>query len=105
MSEPAIKPQSPPVIIRPDKETFLAEENPREAMMERFDHAAQILNLDPGLYKVPRNPEMQVIVSVPALRAPGALEVPMGYRVLYNAARAAAEGGMRVDRDVTPEAV
>src|SRR3989441_4048745 len=41
----------------PDKETFLAEENPFEAMMERFDHAAQLLNLDPGLYKVLRSEE------------------------------------------------
>src|SRR5947209_16948295 len=71
MSEPAIKPPAPPAIIRPDKDTFLAEENPFEAMMERFDHAAQLLNLDPGLYKVLRNPEKQIIVSVPVLRDSG----------------------------------
>jgi len=71
MSEPAIKPPAPPTIIRPDKDTFLAEENPFEAMMERFDHAAQLLNLDPGLYKVLRNPEKQIIVSVPVLRDSG----------------------------------
>ena len=46
MSEPAIKPPPQSTIIRPDKDTFLAEENPFEAMMERFDHAAQLLNLD-----------------------------------------------------------
>ena len=34
---------SEPAIIRPDKQTFLAEENPFEAMMERFDHAATLL--------------------------------------------------------------
>src|SRR5437879_3368402 len=49
MSEPAIQPQGH-LGIRPDKETFLAEENPFEAMMERFDHAAQLLSLDPGRY-------------------------------------------------------
>jgi len=37
LSEPAIKPQGH-IGIRPDKDTFLAEENPFEAMMERFDH-------------------------------------------------------------------
>src|SRR2546425_2375426 len=69
LSEPAIKPPQPHPGIRPDKDTFLAEENPFEAMMERFDHAAQLLNLDPGLYKVLRNPEKQIIVSVPVLRS------------------------------------
>jgi glutamate dehydrogenase (NAD(P)+) len=41
-------------IIRPDKDRFLGEENPFEAMMLRFDFAATKLNLDPGLYKVLR---------------------------------------------------
>src|SRR5712691_7166839 len=86
MSEPAIQPQGH-LGIRPDKETFLAEENPFEAMMERFDHAAQLLNLDPGLYKVLRNPEKQIIVSVPVLRDSGEVEVFTGYRVLYNTSR------------------
>ncbi len=38
-------------IIGRDKDIVLAEENPFEAMMERFDHAAKLLNLDRGLYK------------------------------------------------------
>ena len=80
MSDPAIK--SEPHIIRPDKDTFLAEENPFEAMMERFDHAAQLLKLDPGLYKVLRNPEKQIITSVPIVRDSGDVEVYTGYRVL-----------------------
>ena len=47
-------------LIRPDKDTFLSEENPFEAMMSRFDFAAQKLSLDPGLYKVLRSPEKQI---------------------------------------------
>ncbi len=105
MSEPAIKGQSHPAIIRPDKDTFLAEENPFEAMMERFDHAAQLLNLDPGLYKVLRNPEKQIIVSVPVLRDNGEVEVYTGYRVLYNTSRGPAKGGIRFDLNVTLEEV
>src|SRR3989449_1098554 len=105
MSEPAIKPPTAPVIIRPDKDTFLAEENPFEAMMERFDHAAQLLNLDPGLYKVLRNPEKQIIVSVPVLRDSGEVEVFTGYRVLYNTSRGPAKGGIRFDLSVTLEEV
>jgi glutamate dehydrogenase (NAD(P)+) len=94
-----------PAIIRPDKETFLAEENPFEAMMERFDHAAQLLNLDRGLYKVLRNPEKQIIVSVPILRDNGEVEVFTGYRVLYNTSRGPAKGGIRFDLNVTLEEV
>jgi glutamate dehydrogenase (NAD(P)+) len=104
MSEPAIQPLGHPG-IRPDKDTFLAEENPFEAMMERFDHAAQLLNLDPGLYKVLRNPEKQVIVSLPVLRDSGELEVYTGYRVLYNTSRGPAKGGIRFDLNVTLEEV
>src|SRR5205809_2316444 len=92
MSEPAIKPPTAPVIIRPDKDTFLAEENPFEAIMERFDHAAQLLNLDPGLYKDLRNPEKQIIVSVPVLRDSGKGKECTGTRVRYNTPRGRARG-------------
>ena len=44
-------------IVRPDKDRFLNEENPFEAMMSRFDRAAELLDLEPGLYKVLRHPE------------------------------------------------
>ncbi len=96
---------SEPAIIRPDKQTFLAEENPFEAMMERFDHAAKLINLDRGLYKVLRNPEKQIITSVPILRDNGEVEVFTGYRVLYNTSRGPAKGGIRFDLNVTLEEV
>ena len=38
-----------------------------KAMMERFDRAADLLSLDPGLYKVLRHPEKQIITSVPVM--------------------------------------
>src|SRR5216110_1023453 len=103
MSEPAIHTERP--VIRPEKDTFLAEENPFEAMMERFDHAAQLLKLDPGLYKVLRNPEKQIITSVPIVRDNGEVEVYTGYRVLYNTSRGPAKGGIRFDLNVTLEEV
>src|SRR6185369_13205402 len=61
-------------IVHPDKDTFLNEENPFEAMMSRFDRAAQLLDLEPGLYKVLRHPEKQIIVSVPVMMGIGELE-------------------------------
>jgi glutamate dehydrogenase (NAD(P)+) len=92
-------------IVRPDKDTFLDEENPFEAMMLRFDRAAELLDLEPGLYKVLRNPEKQVIVSIPVLKDNGEVEVYTGYRVLYNTSRGPAKGGIRFDMQVTLEEV
>jgi glutamate dehydrogenase (NAD(P)+) len=92
-------------LIRPDKDRFLAEENPFEAMMSRFDFAAQKLSLDPGLYQVLRAPEKQVIVAVPYLRDRGDVEVLTGYRVLHNRARGPAKGGIRFDLGVTLDEV
>ncbi|MEO5904796.1 MAG: Glu/Leu/Phe/Val dehydrogenase, partial [Gemmatimonadaceae bacterium] len=62
-------------IVKPDKDTFLNEENPFEAMMLRFDRAAELLDLEPGLYKVLRHPEKQIIVSIPVTRDNGEVEV------------------------------
>ena len=92
-------------IVRPDKDRFLNEENPFEAMMSRFDRAAQLLDLEPGLYKVLRHPEKQIIVSVPVLMDSGEVEVFTGYRVLYNTSRGPAKGGIRFDMQVNLEEV
>jgi glutamate dehydrogenase (NAD(P)+) len=92
-------------IIRPDKDRFLAEENPFEAMMSRFDYAAQRLNLDPGLYKVLRHPEKQLITSVPIARDNGEVEVFTGIRVVHNSSRGPAKGGIRFDMNVTLDEV
>ena len=92
-------------IVKPDKDTFLNEENPFEAMMLRFDRAAELLDLEPGLYKVLRHPEKQIIVSIPVLKDNGEVEVYTGYRVLYNTSRGPAKGGIRFDMQVTLEEV
>jgi glutamate dehydrogenase (NAD(P)+) len=93
-------------LIRPDRDLrFASEENPFEAMMSRFDDAADRLKLDPGLYKVLRSPEKQIIISVPVLRDNGEVDVFTGYRVLYNTSRGPAKGGIRFDLNVTLDEV
>jgi glutamate dehydrogenase (NAD(P)+) len=92
-------------IVQPDKDRFLNEANPFEAMMARFDRAAELLDLEPGIYKVLRNPEKQVIVSIPIQMDSGDVEVFTGYRVLYNTSRGPAKGGIRFDMQVTLEEV
>ncbi|MGQ0561418.1 MAG: Glu/Leu/Phe/Val family dehydrogenase [Gemmatimonadota bacterium] len=81
------------------------EENPFEAMMERFDRAAELLSLDPGLYRVLRNPERQIITSVPVMMDNGEIEVFKGYRVHYNTSRGPAKGGIRYDLAVNLDEV
>jgi glutamate dehydrogenase (NAD(P)+) len=94
-------------VMRKEKDTFLSstEENPFEAMIARFDVAAQKLSLDPGLYKVLTHPEKQIIVSVPIRLDNGEVEVYTGYRVLHNTSRGPAKGGIRFDMQVTLDEV
>jgi glutamate dehydrogenase (NAD(P)+) len=92
-------------LVRPDKDRFLAEENPFEEMMSRFDKAAELLDLEPGLYKVLRQAEKQIIVSIPVMMDNGQVDVYEGYRVLYNTSRGPAKGGIRFDMNVTLEEV
>src|SRR3982075_503530 len=88
-----------------DKDHFLDEENPFEAMMSRFDRAAELLDLEPGLYKVLRHPEKQIIISIPVLMDNGEVEVFEGIRVLYNTSRGPAKGGIRFDMRVNLDEV
>ncbi len=98
-------PRPSQTVIGRHKDTFLSEENPFEAMMSRFDYAAQRLNMDPGLYRILRHPDKQIIVSCPVVRDSGEVEVFTGYRVLYNMARGPAKGGIRFDLNVTLDEV
>ncbi len=81
------------------------EENPFEAMMQRFDRAAELLELDRGIYKILRHPEKQIITSIPVAMDNGEVEVFQGYRVLYNTSRGPAKGGIRFDMGVTLDEV
>src|SRR5258708_7759052 len=92
-------------IVKPEKGRFLHEENAVEAVMSRFVRAVQLLDLEPGLYKVLRPPEKQIIVSMPVMMDNGEVEVFPGHRVLYNTSRGPAKGGIRFDMNVSLEEV
>jgi glutamate dehydrogenase (NAD(P)+) len=81
------------------------EDNPFEAMMQRFDRAAELLNLEAGIYRILRHPEKQIITSIPVAMDNGDVEVFTGYRVLYNTSRGPAKGGIRFDLNVTLDEV
>lgn len=83
----------------------IKEDNPFESMMSRFDHAAQLLQLDLDLYKVLRVPNREISVYIPVFMDDGRIEVFTGYRVQHNFARGPAKGGIRYAPDVTLDEV
>ena len=82
-----------------------AEENPFESMKARFDRAAQLLNLEPDLYRVMIVPNRELKVYIPVRMDSGRIEVFEGYRVQHNFARGPAKGGIRYSPDVTLDEV
>lgn len=76
------------------------DDDPFESMMARFKVAAEILNLDPGVYEYLRTPLRQIIVSVPIQMDDGKIEVFEGYRVIHNEVRGPSKGGIRYTPDL-----
>jgi len=74
-------------------------------MMKRFDKAAEILQLEPGVYEFLKTPALQVIVSIPIQMDDGTIKVFEGYRVIHNYALGPAKGGIRYAPDVTLDEV
>ena len=101
----AINPRPSQNVMKPEKDRFLAAENPFEQMMSRFDDAAKRLGLEPGLYKILRMPEKAITVAVPVRLDNGDVEVYTGYRVIYNTSRGPAKGGIRFDMQVSLDEV
>jgi len=83
----------------------MAQEGIFGAMLQEFDGAARLLQLDPGLWKVLTSPKRQIIVSCPVAMDNGQIEVFTGYRVQYNITLGPAKGGIRYHPDVTLDEV
>lgn len=76
-----------------------------ESMMERFDEAATLLNLDPNIYKILRWPNREITMYIPVLMDDGNYQVFTGYRVQHNFARGPAKGGIRFSPEVSLDEV
>ncbi len=76
------------------------------AMLQEFEGAARILNLDPGIWQILTHPKRQIIVSVPGPAwTTDEIEVFTGYRVQYNITLGPAKGGIRYHPGVTLDEV
>ncbi len=76
-------------------------EDPFESMMSRFDIAAEILNLETGVYDYLKTPQMQIITSIPIQMDDGTIEVFEGYRVIHSSVRGPSKGGIRYSPNIT----
>jgi glutamate dehydrogenase (NAD(P)+) len=70
-------------------------------MMERFDVAAEILELSPGFYEYLCRPARMHITSIPVEMDSGRIKVFEGYRVIHNNVLGPSKGGIRFAPDVT----
>jgi glutamate dehydrogenase (NAD(P)+) len=75
------------------------------AMLQEFDLAARILNLEPGIWNILTHPKRQIVVSCPVQMDNGEIEVFTGYRVQYNITLGPAKGGIRYHPDVSLDEV
>lgn len=83
----------------------LDEESPFESMMERFRFAAEILELDEGMFQYLASPVKQVIVSIPVVMDDGKIKVFEGYRVIHDNVLGPSKGGIRFAPDVNLDEV
>src|ERR1700682_2704735 len=74
-------------------------------MLQEFDGAARILNLEPGIWKILTHPKRQIMVSCPVQMDNGEIEVFAGYRVQYNVSLGPAKGGIRYHPKVSLDEV
>src|ERR1700746_2293271 len=75
------------------------------AMLQEFEGAAKLLDLDPGIWKILTHPKRQVTVSCPVQMDNGRIEVFTGYRVQYNITLGPAKGGIRYHPGVSLDEV
>ena len=76
-------------------------DDPFQSMMERFDVAAEILELNPGFYEYLCRPTRMHITSVPVEMDSGQVKVYDGYRVIHNNVLGPSKGGIRFAPDVS----
>ena len=74
-------------------------------MLQEFEGAARILNLEPGLWRMLTHAKRQIIVSCPVQMDNGEIQVFTGFRVQYNVTLGPAKGGIRYHPGVTLDEV
>ncbi len=79
--------------------------NPYVAAQTQFDHVADIIDLDPSVRQLLRQPSREVHFTIPVKMDDGTTKVFNGYRIQHNAARGPAKGGIRFHPHETADTV
>jgi len=80
-------------------------DDPFQSMVERFDIAAEILELDPGFYEYLITPSRVHITAVPVVQDSGRVKMYEGIRVIHNEVLGPSKGGIRFAPDVSIDEV
>lgn len=80
-------------------------ENPFLMAQQQCDDCAAILNIDPNVREIIREPMQETHVSIPVRMDDGSIRVFKGFRVIHNTALGPAKGGIRFHPDETADTV
>ncbi len=83
----------------------VAENNPFEIVRKQIDKCAEILELEPQVTALLKNPLRELHVSIPVRMDDGSVKVFQGFRVQYNDARGIGKGGIRFHPEETIDTV
>ncbi|HTB30517.1 MAG TPA: Glu/Leu/Phe/Val dehydrogenase, partial [Bacteroidia bacterium] len=76
-----------------------------EAVLARFNQAAEIYKLPSDIAEILRSPEKQVKVSLPVMMDSGKVKVFEGYRIVHSTYLGPSKGGIRYALDVNDDEV
>lgn len=79
--------------------------NPLQNVQTQMKIACDVLNLDPAVYELLREPHRIIEISIPVKMDDGSLKVFKGYRSVYNDAAGPGKGGIRFHPDVNRDEV
>lgn len=91
-------------IITQNSANSVGAQPPRQTLwdtaLRQLDEVAERIKLDPGIHKILRHPERELVVAVPVMMDDGQIEVFTGYRVQHSSARGPCKGGIRFHPEV-----
>ena len=83
----------------------MAKLNPYDIALEQLNAAAKLVDLDPNIHEILKEPKRITEVSIPVKMDDGSIKVFKGFRVQHNDARGPHKGGIRYHPGVTLDEV
>jgi glutamate dehydrogenase (NAD(P)+) len=77
-----------------------ARQDPWDTVLMQLDAVAERIKLAPGFHAILRQPERELIVSIPVMMDDGEVQVFTGYRIQHSSARGPCKGGIRYHPEV-----